>query len=70
MRKLLAVIKAYRKRRRQGSSVMADRSGLRLLGYIYASVTIAVMLAATAVVTRNANGGVYALDQSAPIDSR
>jgi hypothetical protein len=45
---------------------MADRIGLILLGYIFASVTIAVMLAATAVVTRSyADGGVYALDESA-----
>ena len=51
--------------------VMADRSGLRLVGYIFASVTIAIMLVATAVVTKSyADGGVYALDESAPIDNR
>jgi hypothetical protein len=30
---------------------MADRNGLKLLGYIFASVTMAVTLAATTVVT-------------------
>jgi hypothetical protein len=70
MMKLSAIRKGYRKRRRQGT-VMVDRSGLRLLGYIFASVTIAVMVAATAVVTRSyADGGVYALNESAQIDSR
>ena len=52
-------------------TVMADRSGLRLVGYIFASVTIAIMLVATAVVTKSyADGGVYALDASASIDNR
>jgi len=50
---------------------MADRSGLRLVGYIFASVTIAVMLVATAVVTKGyADGGFYTLDESAPIHNR
>lgn len=47
---------------------MADRFGLKLVGLIFASVTIAVTLATTIVVKGYADG-VYALE-SAPIDSR
>jgi len=47
---------------------MADRSGLKLVGLIFATVTVAVMLATTIVVKGYADGA-YALD-SAPIDSR
>jgi hypothetical protein len=47
---------------------MADRSGLKLVGLIFASVTIAVMLTTTIVVKGYADG-VYALE-SAPTDSR
>ena len=47
---------------------MADKSGLKLVGLIFASVTIAVMLTTTVVVKGYADG-VYALE-SAPIDSR
>jgi len=46
---------------------MADRSGLKLVGLIFASVTIVVMLATTIVVKGYADG-IYALE-SAPIDS-
>jgi hypothetical protein len=46
---------------------MADRSGLKLVGFIFASITIAVM-ATTTVVVKGYADGVYALD--APIDSR
>ena len=46
---------------------MADRSALKLVGFIFASVTIAVMLTATMVVTGYADG-VYKL--GAPIESR
>jgi hypothetical protein len=46
---------------------MADRSGLKLVGFIFASITIAVM-ATTTVVVKSYADGVYALD--APIDSR
>ncbi|WP_201456044.1 hypothetical protein [Bradyrhizobium macuxiense] len=49
---------------------MADRRGLKLIGFIFATVTIAVMLVTTAVVTKSyADGGIYALE-SAPIGSR
>ena len=47
---------------------MEDRGGLKLVGLIFASVTIAVMLATTIVVKDYADG-VYALE-SAPIDGR
>jgi hypothetical protein len=47
---------------------MADRSGLKLVGLIFASITIAVMATTTVVVKSHADG-VYALE-SAPIHSR
>ncbi len=47
---------------------MADRSALKLVGFIFASVTIAVMLTTTMVVKGYADG-VYRLD-AAPIQSR
>lgn len=47
--------------------LMADRFALKLVGFIFAAVTIAVMLATTIVVKSYADG-VYSLD-SAPIDS-
>jgi hypothetical protein len=47
---------------------MADRSGLKLVGLIFASVTIAVMLATT-IVVKDYTDGLYA-PESAPIDSR
>jgi hypothetical protein len=40
---------------------MADRSGLRLVGFIFATVTVAVMLTAAMVVKGYADG-VYTLD--------
>lgn len=46
---------------------MADRFALKLVGFIFAAVTIAVMLATTIVVKSYADG-VYSLD-SAPIES-
>jgi len=46
---------------------MADRGALKLVGFIFASVTIAVMLTATMVVKGYADG-VYRL--GAPIESR
>ena len=52
----------------QGTVTMADRGGLKLVGLIFASVTIAVTLATTIVVKGYADG-VYALE-SASIDSR
>jgi hypothetical protein len=46
----LLILDSLWKRRRQ-ETVMADTRGLKLVGYIFASVTVAVTLAATAVVT-------------------
>ena len=41
---------------------MADERGLKLIGLIFASFTIAVMLVTTAVVVKSyADGGIYAL---------
>jgi hypothetical protein len=40
---------------------MADRSGLKFVGFIFATVTLAVMLTAGMVVKGHADGG-YALD--------
>jgi len=40
---------------------MADRNGLKLVGFIFASVTLAVMLVTTLVVTSYADG-VYSLE--------
>ncbi len=45
---------------------MADRSGLQLVGFIFATVTVAVMLTTTMVVKGYADG-VYTLDP-APIE--
>jgi hypothetical protein len=36
---------------------MADRDGLRFLGFIFATVTLAVMLTAAMVVKSHADGG-------------
>jgi hypothetical protein len=47
---------------------MAERDGLRFLGFIFATVTLAVMLIAAMVVKGNA-GGAYSPD-SAAIASR
>jgi hypothetical protein len=41
--------------------IMADRSGLKLVGFIFASVTLAVMLVTGVVVTSYANGA-YSLE--------
>ena len=43
---------------------MADRSGLKLLGFIFATVTLAVMLATGMVVKGYADGS-YSLDAAA-----
>jgi len=43
---------------------VADRSGLRLVGFIFASVTFAVMLTATMVV-KGYSDGVYSLESAA-----
>ena len=47
---------------------MADRSGLRLLGFIFATVTLAVMLTTTMVVKGYADGS-YSLDAT-PVESQ
>jgi hypothetical protein len=36
---------------------MADHGGLKFVGFIFATVTLAVMLTATMVVTTHADGG-------------
>ena len=43
---------------------MADRRGLRLVGFIFAIVTLAVMLTATMVV-KGYSDGVYSLESAA-----
>ena len=47
---------------------MADRGGLKLVGFIFATVTVAVMLTTTMVVKGYADG-VYTLDAT-PIEGR
>jgi hypothetical protein len=47
---------------------MADRSGLKLVGFIFATVTLAVMLTAAMIVKGYADGS-FSLD-AAPIESR
>ena len=47
---------------------MADRNGLKLVGFIFATVTLVVMLTAAMVVKGYADGG-YSLD-SAQVTSR
>jgi hypothetical protein len=47
---------------------MADRSGLKIVGFIFASVTLVVMLA-TGMVVKGYADGVYSLD-GATIASR
>ena len=47
---------------------MADRKGLKFLGFIFATVTLAVMLATGMVVKGYADGG-YSLE-SVPVASR
>ena len=46
---------------------MLDRSGLRLVGFIFASVTLAVMLTTTMVV-KGYSDGVYSLESAAVED--
>ena len=45
---------------------MADRSGLKLVGFVFSAVTFAVMLTAGAVVYQHV-GGRVALDQEPPV---
>ena len=51
-----------------GGKTMVDRSGLRLMGFIFASVTFAVMLTTT-IVVKGYSDGVYSLE-SVAIESR
>ena len=53
---------------RTAGTTMADRSGLRLVGFIFASVTFAVVLTTTMVV-KGYFDGVYSLE-SAAIEGR
>jgi hypothetical protein len=46
---------------------MADRTGLKLVGFVFATVTLAVMLA-TGMVVKGYADGVYSLDGS-PVTS-
>lgn len=48
---------------------MADRSGLKLVGIVFATVTVAVMLTAATVVTGYADGA-YSLEPVTAIASR
>lgn len=45
---------------------MADRSGLKFVGFIFATITVAVMLTAATVVNTYADGG-YSLESTASI---
>jgi hypothetical protein len=47
---------------------MADRGGLKILGFIFASVTLAVMLATGMVVKGYADGS-YSLESAASVDN-
>jgi hypothetical protein len=47
--------------------IMADRSGLKLVGFIFATVTLAVMLMTGVVVTSYADGA-YSLESSQAAD--
>jgi len=60
---VLAIVPHGKNRR---GTAMADRSGLQLVGFIFATVTVAVMLTTTMVVKGYADG-VYTLD-AAPIE--
>ena len=48
---------------------MADRRGLRLVGFIFATVTVAVMLTAAMVVRGSANGA-YRLEAAAAVQTQ
>jgi hypothetical protein len=46
---------------------MADRSGLKFVGFIFATITLAVMLTAVTVVTTYADGG-YSIETTASVN--
>ena len=52
-----------REDRREGTT-MADRAGLKLVGFIFATVTLAVMLA-TGMVVKGYADGAYSLESAA-----
>jgi hypothetical protein len=52
------------KQRENGDKTMADRVGLKIVGFIFATVTLAVMLTTVQVVKSQADSG-YALDGGA-----
>jgi hypothetical protein len=49
---------------RNSGTTMADRSGLKLVGFIFATVTLAVMLT-TGLVVKGYADGAYSLDTAA-----
>jgi hypothetical protein len=49
-------------------TIMADRSGLKLVGFIFATVTLAVMFTTVMVVRGYADGSLSL--EAAPIESR
>jgi hypothetical protein len=49
--------------RRQGTTTMADRNGLKLVGFIFATVTLAVMLT-TGMVVKGYADGAYSLEST------
>ena len=48
-------------------TIMADRGGLKLVGFIFATVTLAVMLA-TGMVVKGYADGAYSLEPAATAD--
>jgi hypothetical protein len=48
---------------------MVDRSGLKLVGFVFATVTLAVMLA-TAMVVKGYADGAYSLDATPIVTNR
>jgi len=48
---------------------MADRAGLKFVGFIFATVTLAVMLA-TGMVVKGYADGAYSLEEGTPVASR
>jgi hypothetical protein len=53
----------------EGGKTMADRGGLKLVGFLFATVTVAVMLTAAMVVKGYADG-VYQLEPATVVASR
>ncbi len=53
---------------RPATDIMADRTGLKVVGIVFASMTIAVMMIAAVMVRAYADGG-YSLDNSAGLSA-